>query len=99
MKPQKSQVKLTKLGGRSVAQEPVTRPISQTEFCMTSPRSMKRIPTAQQNKTEAGPSLFNAHQLLGQGSFGEVFLVERTTDQKLFAMKVLQKKKVLKQNL
>lgn len=27
-----------------------------------------------------GPDNFNAHQLLGTGSFGEVFLVERKTD-------------------
>jgi len=36
-----------------------------------------------------GPEDFVAHQLLGTGSFGEVFLVERKTDKQLFAMKVL----------
>jgi hypothetical protein len=34
---------------------------------------------------------FVAHQLLGAGSFGEVFLVERKSDKKLLAMKVLCK--------
>jgi serine/threonine protein kinase len=37
---------------------------------------------------------FIAHQLLGNGSFGEVFLIERKSDKKLLAMKVLTKKKV-----
>lgn len=46
-----------------------------------------------------GPESFVAHQLLGTGSFGEVFLVERITDKKLFAMKVLNKAKIKQQNL
>ena len=46
-----------------------------------------------------GPEQFVAHQLLGTGSFGEVFLVERAQDRKLLAMKVLSKRKIKQQNL
>ena len=37
--------------------------------------------------------------MLGTGSFGEVFLIERKQDKKLLAMKVLSKRKVRDQNL
>mmetsp|Transcript_39042 Transcript_39042/g.59468 ORF Transcript_39042/g.59468 Transcript_39042/m.59468 type:complete len:168 (-) Transcript_39042:732-1235(-) len=50
-------------------------------------------------KKEIGPSDFMAHQLLGKGSFGEVFLVEELATQELWAMKVLSKAKVHSQNL
>jgi serine/threonine protein kinase len=53
---------------------------------LQSPKSSK--------KCEISLEDFRAHQLLGTGSFGEVFLIERKTDKKLLAMKVLQKKRV-----
>ena len=43
--------------------------------------------------------MFVAHQLLGKGSFGEVYLVEKVTNKKFYAMKVLQKNKIQNQNL
>jgi len=46
------------------------------------------------NQIRIGPENFVAHQLLGTGSFGEVFLVERAKDRKLLAMKVLSKRKI-----
>jgi serine/threonine protein kinase len=46
-----------------------------------------------------GPDCFIAHQLLGTGSFGEVFLVEEKSTGRLMAMKVLQKKKIEEQKL
>ena len=46
------------------------------------------------DKKRVGPDQFVAHQLLGTGSFGEVFLIERKQDKKLLAMKVLCKKKI-----
>lgn len=51
-------------------------------------------------KPEAiGPHCFKAHQLLGTGSFGEVFLVEEISTSELYAMKVLSKEKINEQNL
>lgn len=45
------------------------------------------------------PEDFVAHQLLGTGSFGEVFLVEEKKTKQLYAMKVLSKQKIRDQNL
>jgi serine/threonine protein kinase len=36
---------------------------------------------------------------LGKGSFGSVYLVEKKSTKNTYAMKVLEKQKVLKQNL
>ena len=40
-----------------------------------------------------------AHKLLGTGSFGKVFLVEKLDDGNYFAMKVLSKTKLMAHNL
>ena len=48
---------------------------------------------------EVGTDSFSAHQILGAGSFGEVFLVERKNDKRLLAMKVLLKKNIIAKNL
>lgn len=44
-------------------------------------------------------SSFNIMDRLGKGSFGSVYLVEKKTSRMVYAMKVLEKSKVLKQNL
>ena len=46
-----------------------------------------------------GPSSFICLALLGQGSFGEVYLVQQKNTQNYFAMKVLDKKRIEKQNI
>ncbi len=46
-----------------------------------------------------GLHAFDPIQMLGKGSFGEVYLVQRRTTLKYYAMKVLNKKMVLSQNL
>ena len=51
------------------------------------------------NIGRCGPDQFVAHQLLGTGSFGEVYLVEKISNKKLYAMKILTKSKIRSQNL
>lgn len=46
-----------------------------------------------------GPSNFVCLQVLGKGSFGEVFLVQKIGSEKTYAMKVLKKEKIINQNL
>lgn len=53
-------------------------------------------PTANE---QVGPDDFVAHQLLGTGSFGEVFLVEEIKTKELYAMKILSKEKIRNQKL
>lgn len=42
-----------------------------------------------------GPYSFEPISLLGQGSFGEVYLVKKKDTGKLYAMKVLQKQRIM----
>jgi ankyrin repeat protein/tRNA A-37 threonylcarbamoyl transferase component Bud32 len=46
-----------------------------------------------------GPESFIPIQLLGKGSFGEVYLVQKKSSKKLYAMKILQKDKIFSNNL
>lgn len=41
-------------------------------------------------------SSFNVIERLGKGSFGSVYLVEKKSSKAIYAMKVLEKSKVLK---
>ena len=45
------------------------------------------------------PQQFTVLQQIGKGSFGEVFLVKKVQSSDLYAMKVLQKDKIIAQNL
>lgn len=46
-----------------------------------------------------GPSDFKVHTILGKGSFGEVYLVEKTDTKKIYAMKVLYKSNIISKNI
>ena len=48
---------------------------------------------------KVGPADFEVLQVLGKGSFGEVFLVQKHDTKQLYAMKVLRKDKIMGQNL
>jgi serine/threonine protein kinase len=48
---------------------------------------------------KVGPMTFEVLQVLGKGSFGEVFLVQKRDSKMLYAMKVLRKDKIMGQNL
>ena len=50
-------------------------------------------------KEKIGPSSFNVLTMIGKGSFGEVFLVEKIDTKLLYAMKVLNKSKIKANNL
>lgn len=49
-------------------------------------------------QVEVGPSSFQKIKLLGKGDVGKVYLVREKKTEKLFAMKVLSKKEMIKRN-
>ena len=51
------------------------------------------------SEEKIGPECFDPIYMLGKGSFGEVYLVQYKATGKLYAMKVLNKKRVMSQNL
>ena len=50
--------------------------------------------TAKKEKEKIGPNNFICLALLGQGSFGEVYLVNKKYTNEYYGMKVLDKKKL-----
>lgn len=50
-------------------------------------------------REQIGPEMFMPIQLIGKGSFGEVYLVQMKSNSKLYAMKVLQKENIFDRHL
>lgn len=69
--------------------------ISDHDLTKASPKSSKNS----NQKEYIGAHSFTAHELLGTGSFGEVYLVEKISDRSLHAMKVLCKDKIFEHKL
>lgn len=55
--------------------------------------------STENNEEKIGPNSFYIISLLGKGSFGEVYLVEKTISKAYFAMKVLHKQKIISNSL
>jgi serine/threonine protein kinase len=59
---------------------------------------MSRLPSEYESPDQQHVSLkdFNIIERLGKGSFGSVYLVEKKSNTSIYAMKVLEKEKILK---
>ena len=51
--------------------------------------------STENNEEKIGPNSFSILALIGKGSFGEVYLVEKVQSRLTFAMKVLHKQKII----
>ena len=61
---------------------------------------ISEVGVVEENKDgKLGPKDFDILQILGKGSFGEVFLVQKKDTRQMYAMKVLRKDKIMGQNL
>lgn len=52
----------------------------------------------EKDKQTIGPEDFDLLKVIGKGSFGKVFLVRKKDTQKVYAMKVLNKKIIIEKN-
>ncbi|KAI9103306.1 kinase-like domain-containing protein [Phlyctochytrium arcticum] len=94
--PQKSrsQHNLSAGSGKQVSSTPNTPSIPRQ-------RTFKRSFSTNSIKftdVEVAPDSFTKLRLIGRGDVGKVYLVEKKTDGKLYAMKVLSKKEMIKRN-
>ena len=69
--------------------------ISHHDSSSTSRSDCNSESTVNSETEKLGPHHFMVHSLIGRGAFGEVYLVERKDTGKFFAMKVLDKDKIM----
>ena len=62
-------------------------------------QTINRLTIESVENSKLGLSSFDILDVLGKGSFGEVFLVRKKGEEQLFAMKCLLKSKIMSQNL
>ncbi len=55
--------------------------------------------STENNEEKIGPHSFSIISLIGKGSFGEVYLVEKTISKAHYAMKVLHKQKIISKKI
>jgi len=83
--------------GRELCLSPMSSAAGQSTPKVRAP--FARVRSGNENLEPVGPNSFELVKLLGRGSFGEVFQVRHKQTDKVFAMKVLQKSKILSSNL
>ncbi|KAG1453982.1 hypothetical protein G6F56_007432 [Rhizopus delemar] len=71
---------------------------STTEYFSTTKPVLKPSYSLHKEEAKVGPSDFEKIRLLGKGDVGKVYLVKHTTTSKLYALKVLSKKEMIKRN-
>jgi hypothetical protein len=91
-----SKVTVSRTASRADVLEGSPRPAPAPRNTPRTPRVTLRERTSLANP---GPDGFDAEAMLGKGSFGEVYRVRRRSDGALFAMKLLQKAKILGKNM
>ncbi|CAG8593254.1 13210_t:CDS:10 [Ambispora gerdemannii] len=81
----------------SLVVPPIPRPISEFKRSGTFRRTYSSN-SIKVKSVEVGPSSFRKVKLLGKGDVGKVYLVTEKKSGKLYAMKVLSKKEMIKRN-
>ncbi|GAA5811975.1 hypothetical protein MFLAVUS_005422 [Mucor flavus] len=93
--PDQTRVKLSNKGSshvlRRVASVPNTTDYFKSNITSSSYSLLKQ-------KVQVGPSDFQKVRLLGKGDVGKVYLVKHKETEKLYALKVLSKKEMIKRN-
>lgn len=104
-------ISMSEAGSRNVGNLPILRPkIPEKLFNSGTKQSIEggttrpsKIESEESKKSfrtkKIGPDSFKAIKLIGVGSFGEVFLVEKIDTGTLYAMKILKKERILKGKL
>lgn len=82
----------------TMATQNVTAPIDNSELKLSKSDEVPEnnaLSNTTTHQEKVGPSSFICHALLGRGSFGEVYLVEKLNTNSLYAMKILSKDKIM----